>query len=319
MKLVMTLMVRNEADIIDHQIGFHLAAGVDFVIAMDHESTDETTAILESYARQGVLRLIKVSSPTKQKSARYTRMARMAATELDADWVINSDADEFWWPSGGSLKEVLSQIPERYGVLRTFVRPFLPRPGSGAFADRMTVRFAPAAPINNPSDPFRVNVRLVHRADETITVGGGNASVRTSLSPLQGWSPIEVLHFPIRTFEQFERKFLTHYETSAGERRRGEHIRAYEASRAGKLEELYAQLCIDDRQLDRGLEERTLVTDTRLRDALRARAGRPQEFDSRDDLGESGYAVDADVLVAGETVRMQRRVDELLQRVQDLE
>jgi hypothetical protein len=162
-------------------------------------------------------------------------------------------------------------------------------------------------------------VRLVHRADETITVGGGNASVRTSLSPLQGWSPIEVLHFPIRTFEQFERKFLTHYETSAGERRRGEHIRAYEASRAGKLEELYAQLCIDDRQLDRGLEERTLVTDTRLRDALRARTGRPEEFDSRDDLGENGYAVDADVLVAGETVRMQRRVDELLQRVQDLE
>jgi hypothetical protein len=319
MRLVMTLMVRNEADIIDSQIAFHLAAGVDFVVAMDHGSTDETTKILEKYERRGVLHLLKVSSPTKQKSTRYTRMARMAASEFGADWVINSDADEFWWPAGGSLKEVLSEIPDRFGVLRTFVRPFLPRPGSGFFADRMTVRFAPSAPINNPSDPFRVNVRLVHRADETVTVGGGNASVQTLLSTLHGWSPIEVMHFPIRSLGQFERKFLTHYETSAGERRRGEHVRAYEAARAGKLDELYAQICLDDGDVHRGIAARTLELDTRLRDALRALDSAPLHFASRDGVAESGYAIDADVLIRGETVRLQRRADELLQRVRDLE
>ena len=53
MKLVMTLLVRNEADIVDAQIAFHLHAGVDFVIATDNGSDDGTVEILERYERAG--------------------------------------------------------------------------------------------------------------------------------------------------------------------------------------------------------------------------------------------------------------------------
>ena len=319
MKIVMTLMVRNEADIIDSQLAFHYAAGVDFVVAIDHGSTDETTEILERFEKKGVLHLLRVSSPTKQKSARYTRMARMAATEFGADWVINSDADEFWWPAGGSLKDVLGGIPERLGIVRTFVRPFLPRPEAEPLFERMTVRFAPSAPINNPFDPFRVNVRLIHRADPSIVVGGGNASVRSSLRPLRGWSPIEVLHLPIRSLAQFEQKFLTHYETSVGERQRGEHVRAYEAKQAGTLDQLYSRLVVDDTQLARGLATGTLAVDTRLRDAMRQLPGPGLSFPRRNDQERAEYAVDEDVLTSGETVRLQRRADDLRIRLGALE
>ena len=151
MRVVMTLLVKDEADIIDAQIAFHLAAGVDFVIATDHESRDDTVAILERYAAQGVLHVLRESGDVFSQSRWVTRMARLAATEFGADWVINSDADEFWWPSGGSLKQVLSHVPPEYGIVQSFVRAFLPPLEEGPFAERMIVRLSPPAAINDPS------------------------------------------------------------------------------------------------------------------------------------------------------------------------
>lgn len=311
----MTLMVRDEADIMDLQIAFHLAAGVDFLIVTDHESRDGTTDILERYVRQGVLHRIPVSSPVKRQSEWVTRMARLAATEFRADWVINSDADEFWWPWGGSLKEALETIGHEYGEVRTFVRAFLPRVGDEPFAERMTWRFAPTAAINSPVSPFRVNVRLIHRAAPDIVVGRGNASLISSpFRAYPGRSPIEVLHFPIRSFGQFEHKFLTHYEAS-GARRRGEHVRAYHAAREGRMEQLYRETCLDEDDVEQGSRDRSLVRDTRLRDAARQlRSGSTLSFRPRSVAEGTGYAVDDDVLAAGELVRLQRRLDELTHR-----
>ncbi len=60
----MTLLARNEADIVDAQIAFHLHAGVDFVIATDNGSDDGTVEILERYERAGVLRLLHEGGTT---------------------------------------------------------------------------------------------------------------------------------------------------------------------------------------------------------------------------------------------------------------
>jgi hypothetical protein len=98
MRLVMTLLVRDEADVVDAQIAHHLAAGVDHVVATDNRSTDGTTDILERWEATGRLSLIRESGDNLRQSEWVTRMARLAATELAADWIINTDADEFWWP-----------------------------------------------------------------------------------------------------------------------------------------------------------------------------------------------------------------------------
>src|SRR2546430_17019682 len=102
MKVVMTLLARDEADIVDAQISFHLNAGVDFVIATDNLSEDGTTEILEGYAKTGQLHLIREPGEYLHQAEWITRMGRMAATDFRADWVIHSDAAEVSWPRGYS-------------------------------------------------------------------------------------------------------------------------------------------------------------------------------------------------------------------------
>lgn len=43
MKLALTVLVRNEEDILEAHFAYHFAVGVDLVIATDHCSTDRTS------------------------------------------------------------------------------------------------------------------------------------------------------------------------------------------------------------------------------------------------------------------------------------
>jgi Glycosyl transferase family 2 len=327
----MTLIVRDEEDILEAQLAFHLNAGVDFVIATDHDSRDGTTEILESYARAGYLRLLRESGDVLRQAEWTTRMARLAAAEHGADWVILSDADEFWWPRGGTLKGLLAAVPSRYGLIHAPQLYFLPRLDGGEFfAERMTVALTAHAPINDPLNTFRPVSKIAHRGDPAVVVGQGNhALVGSPLVRLPGWSPIQVLHFPQRSLSQFEHKTRT-VMRAFGERHRGDFARAQDALKAGRFGGRYATSVVDDDRLERGLETGSLIVDTRLRDALRALRrpvdsartfALPQELDRPLDFGRArvedqvAEAAQAETLREADTVRLQRRLDELETRI----
>ena len=270
MKLVMTLLARNEADIVEAQLAFHLNAGVDFVIAIDNCSEDGTTEILESFVRDGYMHLIREPSDDLRQAEWVTRMARLAATEFGADWVLNTDADEFWWPRGGSLKAVLSEVPMRFGTVRALLRNFVPRPaGEGSFAERMIVREIPQD--SELLSPLRVQDKVAHRAHRDVTVTMGNHDVSwNGLVDLRGWYPIEVLHFALRTPEQCARKltyWFKYWEAQGPERGLQP---GFDALHEDRVEEYYRSLAVDDEALERGWAGGSLALDTRLRDALRA-------------------------------------------------
>jgi hypothetical protein len=333
MRLVMTLLARNEADIVDAQIAFHLHAGVDFVIATDNRSDDGTAQILERYERAGVLHLLREDGDDMRQEVWVTRMARLAATELGADWVINSDADEFWWPRGGSLKDVLRLVPERFGVVRGCWRHFLPRPdGDSDFAERMTVRLCSPAHPGDKSTIYHAHQKVAHRASPLVAVERGNhdATGTRLEAPLRSWHPVEVLHFSFRSVAQLETKARAAWMRAPVEDQSEHQILLDEAYREGRLEEFYAARAVTDAQLERGLADGTLAVDTRLRDALRTLrapgggyrlpgSASPLRFDSPGFAEDAAYAGEVSVLADIDgIVRAERRVAALEERIVSL-
>ena len=329
MKLVMTLLVRDEADIVDAQIAFHLNAGVDLVIATDNRSVDGTTEILERYAGEGHLHLIREEGDDLRQSEWVTRMARLAATDFAADWVFNADADEFWCARGGSFRELFAAIPGRFGALRGAWRNFVPRPDDDRFfAERMTARLS--APSFHPH-PLTTHFKSAHRGAGDVRIGRGNhEAFGNGLFPLRGWYPIEILHFPVRSLEHCRRKYVTQFvalERNAEKGIAGHMAEAYRAYRAGALDAFYEPLVVDDDELRLEVERGKLAVDTRLRDRLRTlgfgeASGREQLADSDPPTvaDATSFAAEYSALYEADLgLAFGAKVDELEQRVAGLE
>jgi len=273
MKLVMTLLVRDEEDIVADAIDFHLAQGVDEVIVTDNGSEDRTLEILRSYEARGVARIILEPTDDYSQGRWVTRMARMAADELGADWVINSDADEFWWPREGTLRSNFEGVGESVGAVVGRRTNFVPRPEDGRpYWERMTLRERESLnPVGKPLPP-----KLAHRAHPEIVVVQGNHRVKgPDLGSTLDDGSIEILHFPMRSYAQFENKIVKGGRAYARNRELPEKTgrtwrRLYDTWEQGGLPDHYEANVVADEARD------DLLEDTRLRDyleALRLRAG----------------------------------------------
>jgi hypothetical protein len=272
MKLIMTLLVRNEAETIRANLEYHLAQGVDFVIVTDHGSQDGTSEILREYERIGVAKVIRDEEEGHHQSNRVTRMAEIARLGHGASWVIHNDADEFWWPLVGNLRDVFSSLPARFGQIEVRRRNFRPLPDvEGSFHSRLIYREANSLNLLGHT----LEPKVAHRAHPDVVVAPGNHSIRGAHMPaVPVGEVLEIFHFPMRTYEQFERKVLQigHGYEQLHDRSPlvgQEQLGLLALHRAGELRAYYDGLVLDREALERGLRIGTLVVDRRLRDFMR--------------------------------------------------
>jgi len=76
-KLAMTLLVRDEADIIETNIRFHAKMGVDVFWVMDHQSQDGTREILENLKSEFDLHVVDQESDSFYQGDWMTFLAIM--------------------------------------------------------------------------------------------------------------------------------------------------------------------------------------------------------------------------------------------------
>lgn len=310
--VVLVTVVRNEDDILESMLAYHLNAGVDHVLATDHRSTDGTAEILRQFERDGVLTSVREDRPTISQGEVTTAMARTAAVQLGADWVVPADADEFWWSREGPLRDVLTSLPARYTVVHGLWRHFVLRPDDDRpFHERMTLRCRPTPDLESV---YQRQVKVALRADPDAVVESGNHGLvtRPAGQTLRGWYPLEVLHFPLRSRAQLERKLDPSGRGFTNTARHKVAAQSY----PGGLEAFRASVCPVGVELAEGIRSRELVEDTRLRDALRAiAAGRPVPAYRPTVEDDVDFALDAGrVLEIDSAARLRTRLDALERR-----
>lgn len=262
----MTLLVRDAENLLRENLEFHIQQGVDFFIITDNLSVDGTGRIIEEYVAAGLAERIWEPEDTFSQGRWVTRMARRAATAHGADWVINSDDDEFWSASSGSLNGLLSSLRRECSAVEVVRHnhPPIAAPASEHFLSSMVYREHQSLNVlGNPLLP-----KVIHRAFADIEVDQGNHSVRRSGVTLAAHptNAIAISHFPIRDFPSFERKIMhggAAYErnTELGSEEGATWRWLYALRRQGGLKAWYDRQLLQPDQISEGLAGNTLIRD----------------------------------------------------------
>ncbi len=278
MKLIMTLLVRDEDDIIEENIKFHLSQGVDFLIITDNKSVDNTRYIIKKYEKKGNAKYIYEPSDDYSQYKFVTRMSRMAYVDYNADWVINSDADEFWWPNTGNLKSTFESITADINVVEVERNNFVAvSPDYSPFYDSMIYREVNSKNYFGKPLPSKV----AHRGDKDIIVNQGNHGVTNLKEINKAKSEILIFHFPIRGYQKIENKIRlggAAYErnTELGPKIGGGWRTLYRClQKDGNIKKYFLENSYNFERLKTAIDNKSILEDRRLSNYFKTALSNP--------------------------------------------
>ena len=280
-RLVMTLLVRDEEDVVERHVRFHHAMGVDGFVVTSHKSSDRTDEILERLKREGlVLEILRESSDAFDQVKWVTRMIRLARDRHGADWVINADADEYYYSEQLDLKETIRQYaPANCLWFRNMM--FFPDGsedffGCPYFVTRPLKRFEAEALGVSEENGYGKFIwgnsfqKVAHATAGFVGIAMGNHDVSMRNKVPVHCADIKAFHYHIRNYSGYVEKVRRYADCAQTmPKGKGEHIkRMVRLLREGRLREDYESR-FSREKLDFLLREGVVTIDPSVRNFLR--------------------------------------------------
>jgi Glycosyl transferase family 2 len=277
--IIMTLLVKDEDDILEENLIFHKSMGVNQFIITDNNSSDRTAEIIKKYQAKGWITDYLVEKNTNYTQALWVgRMIEIAISKYNPDWIINCDADEFWYTKSGNLLEAIkAETNASANVLRCYWKNMLPIPGGAVFWENTKFVSRKIADIDNYelSKHHLLNAtsipKVIHNSEDFISIEMGNHDVYMKNKRPVDSKNIVIYHYCIRNYEHFQKKVINgglSYLGSSININDGSHWRLwYDAYLRGNLSQEY-DLVIGRRYWDSLDADGYLEDDSTIHDRL---------------------------------------------------
>ena len=205
-KLALAIVARDEIETIEENIKFHLAQGVDIIIATDNNSKDGTLGIFKKYEKLGKLHLIQDNSNDHDQSRITNNMIKVAREQYNIDWVLIADADELFLSKWGNLKINIEQFEQgNYNV--AFTPMFNIYPETKADTENkfyLNTKGFYSKIFDHPT--IFSSKAFIKTKDHRDLIFGNHETVTEHKHPVI-CTDITLFHYPMRTLEQYRRKY----------------------------------------------------------------------------------------------------------------
>ena len=247
-KISMALLVKNEIDIIEKNIRFHSKMGVDSFVIMDNNSDDGTYEKLKELSKEFEITLIQNKEPYKQ-SKFMTYLTKLAKKKYNPNWIINSDADEFWVSKEGlkkslQIKGSVLQIP-RYNMT-------LYKGLSNWWESEYKVVNQVLYKEGEPNIILgKIGRKVIINPKGYLKTNSGNHSAEHLLFwQKREFREIEIFHYPIRSYEQFEKNIKNRAALLKIGAKMGNHYKMWaKAYEQNRLKEEFEKIIFDKEKL----------------------------------------------------------------------
>ena len=214
MKIISITTIKNEADIIESFIRYHLNI-VDEMIILNNGSTDDTNDILNHLMEEN-LPIIILNDYDRyfEPLEKYNCLLRLAVNEYDADIICPLDVDEFITCPTGNPREIIEKIPQ-FTYYRVKWKTYIP----SKFDDN-TIKFIPSRIVHVRDEKIETFYKtiltkdLVKQYNVRLTTGNHDLKFQDQFEKnitCEEHPDLKIAHFPLRSIEQMTSKVLVSY------------------------------------------------------------------------------------------------------------